>query len=78
MTINSTDAGLKDLRDTMNRCRDMAITYQFGETEEVLPGQEITSWLTGTVGGEIQVDREKAAGFVKALADKYDTKAQDL
>ncbi len=73
VTINSTDAGLKDLCDTMNRCRDMAITYQFGETEEVLPGQEITSWLTGTVGGEIQVDREKAAGFVKALADKYDT-----
>ena len=51
----------------------MAITYKFGEAEEVLAGQEITSWLTGTVDGEIQVDQEKAAGFVKALADKYDT-----
>ena len=73
VTVSSTDAHLKDLCDTMNRCRDMAITYKFGEAEEVLAGQEITSWLTGTVDGEIQVDQEKAAGFVKALADKYDT-----
>lgn len=73
VTVVSTDAHLTDLCDTMNKCKDMVITYQFGEAEEVLSGQEITSWLTGTVDGEIQVDQEKAAAYVKSLADKYDT-----
>lgn len=73
VTITSADAHLKDLCDTMNKCKDMAITYKFGDGEEVLSGQEITSWLTGTVDGEIQVDQERAAAYVKALADKYDT-----
>ena len=29
--VTAEDAALKDLCDTMNRCRDMVITYQFGE-----------------------------------------------
>lgn len=73
VTVTSTDAGLKDLCSTMNKCRDMSITYQFGEAQEVLGGKDITSWLTGTSEGQIQVDQEKAAAYVKYLADKYDT-----
>jgi len=73
VAVTSGDARLKDLCDTMNKCKDMAITYEFGEAREVLTGREITSWLTGTADGEIQVDQEKAAAYVKTLADKYDT-----
>lgn len=73
VTVTSSDAGLKNLRDTMNRCRDMEITYVFGEEKEVLGGSEITSWLTGTSGDQIQVDAEKAGAYVTYLAEKYDT-----
>ena len=73
VTITSEDAHLKDLCNTMNKCKDMAITYKFGEAEEVLTGQQIASWLTGTADGEIQVDQEQAAAYVRTLADKYDT-----
>lgn len=73
VTVRSTDAHLKDLCNTMNACRDMSITYRFGEAEEVLDGGDITSWLTGTADGQIQVDQEKAAAYVKYLADTYDT-----
>lgn len=64
---------LKALCDTMNRCREMSITYTFGEESEILEPSVLCSWITGTADGRIQLDQEKAAGFVKALAEKYDT-----
>lgn len=64
---------LKNLCDTMNRCREMTITYKIGESQELLDSATICSWLLGTQDGEIQVDMEKAAAFVKTLADTYDT-----
>lgn len=73
VAVTSTDDHLRELCDTMNRCRDMTITYKFGELEEALPGREIASWLTGTADGEIQADQEKAAAYMRLLADKYDT-----
>ncbi len=37
--VTAEDAALKDLCDTMNRCRDMVITYQFGEQTIKLEGE---------------------------------------
>ena len=71
--VTADDEGLKNLLDTMNRCREMTITYVFGDQQEVLEGKVISSWLTGTVDGQIQVDHEKAAAYVAYLAEKYDT-----
>ena len=45
----------------------------FGSSRETLDGLELAKWVTGTNGTEIQVDRDKAAAYVKSLADKYDT-----
>ncbi len=71
--VTSDSASLRDLCDTMNRCREMAITYVFGEEREVLDAAVICSWLTGTQDGEIQVDPGLALAYVQALAAKYDT-----
>lgn len=71
--VTADDEQLKNLCDTMNRCREMVITYVFGENQEILDSATICSWLLGTQDGEIQVNTEQAAAFVKTLADKYDT-----
>ncbi len=57
----------------MNQCREMAVTYSFGEQQEVLDGAQICSWIAWQADGTIGVDQEKAAAFVASLAAKYDT-----
>ena len=71
--MKSDDAALVQLCATLNAYKDIKITYDFGSKKETLDGMELAKWVTGTNGNEIQVDREKAAAYVKSLADKYDT-----
>lgn len=71
--ITSDNAQLAELRDTMNRCREMSITYTFGENSEVLDAAAICSWITGTQDGVIMVNRDQALAYVQSLAAKYDT-----
>lgn len=71
--ITSLDDGLNKLCETMNNYKDVTITYTFGEKTEVLTGAEIAQWVTGSSGSEVLVDEEKAAAYVKTLADTYDT-----
>ncbi|WP_077611863.1 L,D-transpeptidase family protein [Clostridium sp. Marseille-P2415] len=73
ITVTSEDAGLKAQCDALNRVREMAVTYTFGNQSEVLTGEEICSWITGMTEGVIGVNGEKAAAYIKSLADKYDT-----
>lgn len=71
--VTKEDSGLKALLDGMNAYKDVTITYNFGDQTEELSGEEITQWITGSSGMEIQIDRTKAAAYVKKLADAYDT-----
>lgn len=71
--VFSDDPQLKELCDTMNRCREMNITYMFGENSEILDASVICSWITGTKDGQIELDRDQAAAYVQGLADKYNT-----
>lgn len=71
--VTEGDERLKDLCDTMNRCREMEITYTFGEDSEIIDAAAICSWLAGTSDGEIQVDMEKITAFVAELAGRHDT-----
>jgi len=64
---------LKDLCDTMNRCREMEITYKIGEETEVLSADVICSWITGSGEGQIHLNGELIAAYVQELAAKYDT-----
>ena len=67
------DESLKNLCDTMNRCRKMTITYTIGEESRLLDSATICSWLLGTQNGEIQVKRDAAAAWVQELANQFDT-----
>lgn len=71
--IKSGDESLKALCDVMNQCKDMTITYVFGETTSALPGSLIASWLTGSENGQISVNRDMAAAYVATLAAQFDT-----
>lgn len=71
--ISETDSSLTDMLRQMNVYADVNITYQFGEKQEVLTGERISSWMTATPDGEIAFDEGKIREFVKELADTYNT-----
>lgn len=71
--VYADDERLKQLCRIMNQCKDMSITYTFGEAQVELTGATISTWLTGTDLGEISVSRDAVAAYVASLAEKYDT-----
>ena len=73
ITLTSESPELKADCDAMNRMREMTVTYTFGANTEVLWGEEICQWITGFAAGVPEINQEKAAAYVKTLADKYDT-----
>lgn len=64
---------LKELVEAMNHYVKAKITYQFGEEEEILDGEEISQWLAVNDKHEVQVSEEQIAAYVGRLADKHDT-----
>ena len=118
--VKAGDEKLNAQCQVMNQCRDMVITYTFGETAgsgtageeasagsganaggsgetaaagdaetvedgsadaartEILTGETICTWLTGTDNGEISVNRDSAAAYVAMLAENYDTAGTSL
>jgi hypothetical protein len=73
VTIAKDNADLVARCNLMNRYRGMEITYTFGEQTEVLNGDTICQWITGTTNQVVDVDVAKAGAYIKGLADKYDT-----
>lgn len=72
-SVTKDDETLKNLCDTMNRCREMTVTYTFGEQSEVLDPATICSWITGSAEGQIQLNMDQVNAYVQTLASKYDT-----
>lgn len=70
--VRSDDSGLAAARDARNRYVNMTVTYTFGNTSEVLDGDTINQWLSAE-GGQITLDREKIAEYVKDLGRRYNT-----
>ncbi len=73
VNVRSTDAGLKQLLQMANRYKDVTITYTFGEETETLDGGIIASWLLGSEGTQLTVNRDMAAQYVAELASRHDT-----
>lgn len=71
--IRSDNPELTALLKNMNTCVSASIIYEFGGATEVLDGEDIHTWLSVTDENEIVIDEEQAAGYVKELAEKYDT-----
>lgn len=71
--VSVDNADLMALCNTMNQCREMSITYTFGEKTELLDPATICSWIKGSENGTIALNREAVAAYVATLAAKYDT-----
>ncbi len=73
VAVWESDPQLQALCNTMNQYRGASVQYIFGDQREILSGEVICSWVTGTENGAPTVDSNQAAAYVAALAAKYDT-----
>ena len=74
ITIRSTDENLNNLLAQMNAVSGMQITYQIRGSQEVLPGSQIATWITGTdANGQMALNQESISAYVNGLKQKYDT-----
>lgn len=64
---------LNRLVKNLNHYAQVKVTYQFGEEEEVLDGEEISKWLSVKDNQEVEVSGEEIAAYVNRLADEHDT-----
>ncbi len=71
--VTSDDAELNAMADKLNGYLSVTVTYQFGDSQEVLDKDTIEGWISVGEDGSIVLDEEQAAAYVKGLADKYDT-----
>jgi len=60
-------------KTVMDKYLSSVITYTFGDQKEVLDKNTFGPWLTVDDSMNVVVDRDQAAAYIKALADKYDT-----
>lgn len=62
------------LAETMNKYVGTAITYDFGDKQEVLDGKTIHKWISvNEEEHKAQISQEKVAEYVAYLADTYNT-----
>lgn len=71
--VLSDDAGLKDRMEKRAPYADVTVTYRFGSRTEILDGSITSQWLSEDVAGNVVIDKEKAAEYVKGLAQTYNT-----
>lgn len=71
--VLSDDAGLKDRMEAWTPYADVTVTYRFGSRTEILDGSITSQWLSETEDGDVVIDKEKAAEYVKGLAQTYNT-----
>ncbi len=64
---------IKDLAETMNKYVGAAITYQFGEKQEVLDGETINQWIKLKENHELELSQEEVAAYVERLAETWNT-----
>lgn len=54
------DENLKALCAAMNSRRTKQLRYVFGDASEVLSGETMASWITGSSNGQVTLDQEKS------------------
>lgn len=67
-SITTEDGSLQEKCDFCNSLRDVIITYDFEDRTERIDYSVIRDWLT-----DYSLDPEKVRGYVRNLAEKYDT-----
>lgn len=71
--VTSEDPELKAKADVWNRYAGVTVTYQFGDATEVLDGETIHTWLSEGEYGNVILNEEAVASYVKMLAETYNT-----
>lgn len=72
-TVLQDDASLAEQLEKINQYAKMSVTYQFGDSTEVLGAEKIHDWLISNEDGTISVDSAKVAEYVAELAKAHNT-----
>lgn len=70
--IASDSEQLTTVLDQLNKYTGTTITYNFGDTQEVVDGSVISGWLV-VDGNNVSLSKEKVDEFVDSIRKKYDT-----
>lgn len=73
--VTSEDPKLQEKLQVTEKYKNMSITYEIEDSEQVLDGQTILSWLTINDDLSVTVDPDMAASYAQQLASKYNTYA---
>lgn len=71
--ILENDPVLNSRKERLEPYALVTVNYHFGSQTEVLDGNMICEWLGDDGNGNVTIDEEKAAEYVKGLAEKYNT-----
>lgn len=71
--VLSDDEALKDKMEARTPYTDVTVTYRFGSRTEILDGSITSQWLSETEDGNVVIDKEMAAEYVRGLAQTYNT-----
>lgn len=71
--VTKDDKDLTAALETMKQYEKSEVVYTFGDEKQTLDFSEASGWFTAK-DGEVRLDEEKVKAYVKALADKYDTR----
>lgn len=71
--ITSDNPALKAQTEVWKPYADTTVTYRFGSRTEVLDGSTTFHWLSDDGQGNVIISRDKAAEYVKKLAETYNT-----
>jgi uncharacterized protein YneF (UPF0154 family) len=72
-TVNSDDATLVTLCDTLNLYTSTVLTYHFGDVTEVLDGSIIHTWLSVDEDNQVVLDEEKVKDYVDYIGKNYNS-----
>lgn len=64
---------LLEALDEMNRLAGTRITYQFGDTMEILDGSRINEWLSVDENYHVTLDKDKVKEYVDYIGKTYNT-----
>ncbi|MBD7911556.1 L,D-transpeptidase/peptidoglycan binding protein [Clostridium sp. Sa3CVN1] len=60
-------------KDTLGKYASTKVTYNFGDSSEVLDGKTIHNWLNVNDNMEVTFDKNQVNKYIESLADKHDT-----
>lgn len=64
---------IKKLAKTMNKYVETVITYEFGDSQEILDGKTISQWISVSDDQKVEISQEKIGEYVASLAETYNT-----